>query len=498
MSTGGVNSNLVKNTAVESAPAFGVAEVVNAGALAAAISGGTQDADSYIEVRKPTGAGRLVIIGPANIGADRYGDAFTGKPFVRFTGTDPSPGAVLKAKAGEWAVSADGEGESVTVIGDVRTKGVAPNEYKIVRVETSVSGGTAGSTAQMVLIVDDHPGRTWSGDSAAASTVRCLSISQTGGVLDIDTDGDFIDATPVTSGQITNSDSGCSGDGVTNLTDSGVRYTMPVAGDNRIKSGDALETAFEVSGTINPTSSVTGNVQGVSGGAAKSVGTLPAGGTGLFTTVATDLTASTALTKGLIRVRLTETPSGGGFVGGFQRFMVLSYETQSNSQVDAIPNRPDPPILLSGPGGDPVSSNKIVSATPTFRITYPATAPSPDLTGPTWYFAIDATVFYGSLSAFDTVRQVEVTLPSAIDDGWHQVQWGCAVDDPVNGTFNYHGGPSDITYFERSPAADEIEVDPNRYGRIGWLSTDTAGGNYVFYDACRVVLSSTVTDKMDA
>lgn len=119
----------ILNTSGETAPAFGIAEVADAGAVAEA--GGAVDGQSTLVIRKPTGAGRVVAVGTADVEDDRYGTAFTGDAFVRFTGTDPSPGDTLYATSGSWALSAAGTGTGVTVAGDVRDMGA----YKIVRVE---------------------------------------------------------------------------------------------------------------------------------------------------------------------------------------------------------------------------------------------------------------------------------------------------------------------------------------------------------------------------
>jgi hypothetical protein len=143
------------NTSGETAPPFGIAEV--AGALPVPEGGDASDGASVLEIRKPTGTGRVVAIAPRAIEDDRYGKGFTGDCHVRFTGSDPSPGDTLYATSGSWELSASGGGTGVVVAGDVRTIGTLPVDpedpqpgedgFKTVRVEIGGGSGSGGSVS---------------------------------------------------------------------------------------------------------------------------------------------------------------------------------------------------------------------------------------------------------------------------------------------------------------------------------------------------------------
>ncbi|QDV78094.1 hypothetical protein [Botrimarina mediterranea] len=145
----------LRNDAGETAPAFAISEVSDAAPVLYEISTGSDiAADSVLVIRKPTGTGRVVAVGPAAIEDDRFGKGFTGDCFVRFTGSDPSPGDILYATSGSWAVSASGTGTGVTVAGDIRDMG----SYKIVRVEigaTAQQGDFGIATLNEALLTSD-------------------------------------------------------------------------------------------------------------------------------------------------------------------------------------------------------------------------------------------------------------------------------------------------------------------------------------------------------
>ena len=131
----GVQSVVLRNSSGESAPAYGLAE----------ISGGaSSEGEPVIVIRKPTGTGQIVAVGPVAIPDGREGVGYLGTPFIRYSGSAPSTGDVLRAKSGQWDAEASGGGASVAVIGDTRTI----SSVNVVRVVLSNGQpGPAGSSA---------------------------------------------------------------------------------------------------------------------------------------------------------------------------------------------------------------------------------------------------------------------------------------------------------------------------------------------------------------
>jgi hypothetical protein len=103
---------VVRNAAGEAAPPYALAEISSA-----EDSGG----ESRLVIRKPTGSGQVVAVGPAGIAAGGIGYAFRGTPFVRVPAG--SAGSVVYAQASSWVASGTGAGAPIGVIGDARTVG---------------------------------------------------------------------------------------------------------------------------------------------------------------------------------------------------------------------------------------------------------------------------------------------------------------------------------------------------------------------------------------
>ena len=98
---------VVRNAAGEAAPPYAIAEVSGAEDF---------DGESRLVIRKPTGSGQVVAVGPAGIAAGGVGYAFRGTPFV-LVGTS-TVGTVCKATSGSWIATTGGASAAGTNTAD--------------------------------------------------------------------------------------------------------------------------------------------------------------------------------------------------------------------------------------------------------------------------------------------------------------------------------------------------------------------------------------------
>lgn len=119
----------VRNDSGETAPAYGIAEIDDSV---------TVESEHVVTIRKPTGTGELVAIGPAPIADGAYGLTFRGAgPFVLYSSGSPINGDTLQVASGSWSLAPSGGGQSVPVIGGADGT----------KVRVSIGGGGSGGAS---------------------------------------------------------------------------------------------------------------------------------------------------------------------------------------------------------------------------------------------------------------------------------------------------------------------------------------------------------------
>jgi hypothetical protein len=473
-----VTRHLVKNTASETAPPFAVAEVVRAVPVTVATASGTEAAESLLEVRKPTGEGRIVVIGPAGIAAGRSGVAYTGRPFVRFAGSDPAAGDSLRAKSGQWEAESDGAGASVTVDGDVRTKGESPSTYKIVRVETATPSGpaTPGASFERVRVYDDLQG--------PHVAVRCLKATLSGQAFVVNTAAAFVDAYPVGDKPLTLNDSGCcGGQGVLQ----GLRI-LPVLGVNRITDDNDDAVAVSMTGA-DPNGTVVLKIYGSGATITTGVGGVPAvvvSANGQATVAGIDVTGHG---RGVLRF---EAQAFNLASESYPKTTIgVTYAKGDNTTelgwFTGMPASPD--LVAASDTGVSDTDNVTADDTPTVSLTMGNIQGISNGTGPEAWVYLDGVLFddTGDVTDFNTSNPIQRTL-ATIAAGPHTLQFGQRLYDAAASGFTEWLSPlSDALYLTINPDADATQDEPRvwRAGTISqmdgrttlfWIS-DCAGGD---------------------
>lgn len=487
----------LRNDSTELAPAFGIAEVDDAAPVDYPVEGGTEDADSVLSVRKPTGTGRVVAVGPWSIpyNADpkRYGKGFTGDCFVRFSGSDPSPGDTLYATSGSWELSAAGTGTGVTVAGDVRTIGEGMSAYKVCRVEIGGgSGGGGGVDAQRCRVYDDTVNRV--------TSVRCLIESFSGGEWVVDTDDDYTEAYPLFDQAVTLADDGCcGGDGT--LTAAGASIVTPIMTDNRVTDAEETAVTIEAVDTLyylpsrraaTCTITVTDGTNSVSDTASFD----SADGTA---SVTLDFTAASpgALTKGVLKVTLEPEDAGSNALP--ERSVALTYSNGDDSTALAYftGQAQTPDLVDASDTGASDSDNYTSDTTPTLRTVWNNTSPI-GTGGPTpRVYANGVLLVSGTSSSYDTGPGEDVAdlTPTTMSEGVYLIQ--LVYDYNPSGTSYYSPASEPIEITISADADDEVSSTV-RYYRQGVIQTIQGVVTLREISNCKMEMSEAEITKADA
>lgn len=476
----------LKNTSGETAPAFGIAEVADA--LPVPEGGATTDGASVLEIRKPTGAGRVVAIAPAAIEDDRYGKGFTGDAFVRFTGSDPSPGDVLYATSGSWAVSSGGTGTGVTVAGDVRDMG----GYKIVRVE--IGGGSGGgSSLTPVFVYSDLEGGTRDTEGAftPGADVRYLPAILDGATFVPDLEAEFGTGKVWSLASLSMDATGCGCDDADGPVPTGVLIDSGLGadGNDRVYDSDDDSGFVTITGTgVAPDATITVTIYD---GTNTLTPAVTNNGDGTWEAAPADLTDDPFI-KGVVRVTATD--------GATTDVRVITYSgNDSPTELGFFTGRaPRPDMTAATDLGASDTDNTTSDRTPTFSCAHGGTAPV-DAGGPTPRLYVKGVlVASGSISSYSTtipvVSSVDLTPGSDLAYGYQNAQlvleWTDTVDD-------YWGPPSLNLRINIDEDATEETEPAKRYGRLGWV-TSALGVNWVTVDKCRFERTEAENTKLDA
>lgn len=501
------------NTSGETAPPFAIAEVADAVPVPDVVESGTADADSVLEIRKPTGSGRVCAVGPAGIADDRYGKGFTGDCFVRFTGDDPSPGDTLKATAGSWALSASGTGTGVTVAGDIRTIGSGETAYKVVRVQ--IGGGPGGGTTLTpVVVYDNLTGGTSDSEGLVTlgATSRCLPVVADGAGWAPDLTAEFIDASLWSLASLDLSESGCCGGDVVTVP-TGPRITYPIGegGINRVATGDTAAGSIVFSGTgAVPGESLTVGIQAINPTTGATTGseltpTVTNNGDGTWTAASADLSA---LGRSLFRVYVTNDTN--------KHYLLFlwsddEWDPTSNSNglgieyFDDKPNAPD--LQTASDTGTNTADNVTDDDTPSFSITFEGNFTPASNTHGLVYLVNQSTgavtVVTGTATDFDSGLTITKTVGSALADGVYEVQAVVYLDLTGGGyTYNtWYGPPSNPLRVTIVADASAVETPPDtaRYSRLGLLANLTGIGQAIVgIDKCRREITADEITKLDS
>lgn len=487
------------NTSGETAPPFGIAEVANA--LPVPEGGDTTEGASVLEIRKPTGTGRVVAIAPCSIEDDRYGKGFTGDCHVRFTGSDPSPGDTLHATAGSWALSADGGGTGVVVAGDIRTIGTGETAFKIVRVEIGGGSGSGGGSLTRCVVYDDLPAGSFdsAGKFAVGADVRCLPVIDDAGEAP-DLDAEFILAKWRSASSLALSEAGCCSGGDSESAPTGPRITTPVGPGsiNRVKAGETLD--LEITGVV-PGESLTASIIAInpSTGATSGSAVTPAvtnNGDGTATAAAQSLST---LARGICRASITN---------GVNSHWVLVLNSsdewepgESNATGDiyweGLPTTPD--LDVASDDGTSSADNVTEDTTPTFKIQFSASefiGLKDDVAG-NLYLVNRATgavtIVAGSAMDFSSMLTISKTT-GTLSIGDYDV-YSVLYMTFVNSGYTYDewwSSPSRPLLTKIVADSSVVEAVVAKC-RLGWLTT-SGGVQYVTVDSC----SRDVTEDEDA
>lgn len=498
------------NTSGETAPAFGIAEVADAAEVTEA--GAAPFGESTLVIRKPTGTGRVVAVGTAAIEDERYGAVATGDVFVRFTGSDPTPGDTLHATSGSWELSAGGSGTGVTVAGDVRDMG----SYKIVRVEIGGGSGSGGGLT-LGMLYENMAGQTYNedGDIIPGATARVLPLvaGTAPNSLTADLDAEFVDVQLWDlAGFAVGGESCCTGGSDGAPTGPRITFAAGPDGINRFATGDTLAGSALFSGTGGvPSELLTLTLQAINPTTGATTGSVITwtndGDTNLINnddgTWDTTAESLSGIARGLCLVKIT---NGSTIHAGLVLNSKDEWTPITNSRASGDPyfdGKPEPPNLqaASDTGGSSVD-DITDDDTPSFSVTFSGATYTPATDTHGLLYAINqstaaVTVVTGTGTDFDSGLTITKTIGSALADGFYEFQFAIYNDRTGGGyTYNtWYSPPSNPLRVQIVADADAVETA--RYAHL-CMYTTIGGVVYASPGRCRRPITADEITKLDA